>query len=62
MLNSETTFCPALRRSIDPAYCMELQMSEENDITLLSADDHFTNEQSMICAGCAYRNNPFKDD
>lgn len=62
MSNSETTFCPALRRSIDSAYCMEIQMSEEEEIILLPNDDHFSDSQSLICAECAYRGNPFKDD
>lgn len=61
MSNSETTVCPAVSRSIDPAYCMELQMSEEGDISMLPGDDHFTDAQSRICASCSYRGNPFKD-
>lgn len=57
----DTLHCPALNRSIDLGYCLELQMATNSEIIWDGMEDRFDARQEETCRKCNKRVDPAMD-
>lgn len=61
MAKIELVSCPMLKKNIDVAYCIELQMIAGNEIKPTADEEHLTDKDYTVCANCKKRDCPTPD-
>lgn len=61
MAEIEDVRCPMLKRRIDIAYCIELQMIANEEIKPTDKEKHLTEKDFSVCRACKKQECPTPD-